>query len=115
MLLLAGFVTAVCYGIVQVGTSAVTVFVPKYGIEGPIYLVQKLTEASSSPAMPALEGDFVVDEDKQTVTSHDGQLRFAIFDALAVRISVVEGAGRRRKLLLELADGTDLMDADRME
>jgi len=51
------------------------VFVPKYGIEGPVYLTprddnNRQGKASSSAA--ATEGAFVLDEKKQMVTSRWG-------------------------------------------
>lgn len=42
------------------------VFVPKYGIEGPVYLAEKGAEGDAAWAM---------DEAKQTVTSPDGKTR----------------------------------------
>lgn len=42
------------------------VFVPKYGIEGPVYLTEKGADA---------EAAWTMDEAKQTVTSTDGATR----------------------------------------
>lgn len=38
------------------------------------------------------------------IASKDGRVRIRVFDKAAVRISVVEGAGHRRQLLLQLVD-----------
>jgi S1 domain len=53
---------------VQVRTNGFIVFVPKYGIEGPVYLAEKGAAADASWAM---------DEAKQLVTSPDNQTRCA--------------------------------------
>jgi S1 domain len=49
-----------------VRTNGFIVFVPKYGIEGPVYLAEKGAAADASWAM---------DEEKQLVTSPDSQTR----------------------------------------
>ena len=46
----------------------------------------------------------MLDEERQSVASRDGSVRYTIFDKAAVRISVTEGAGHRRQLLLQMAD-----------
>lgn len=102
--------------------NGLVVFVPKYGIEGPVYLTAKAKEQQrqqvgaaasvSGQSSAAAEGnlslegqdEFILDEEKQTVVSKDGSRRFTVFDKAAVRISVVEGTGRRRQLLLQLVE-----------
>jgi hypothetical protein len=69
------------------------VFVPKYGIEGPVYLVPK--DAANNQ-----QQQYILDEEKQTVVSTDGRTRFTVFDKCAVRISVEEGASHRWALHL---------------
>ena len=83
-------------------------FVPRYGIEGPVYLTPKEGVAGAGGAQQQQQQQqpqqqhFVLDEERQVVTSADGRLRFAIFDKCAVRITVEEGAGHRRTLVLQL-------------
>ena len=98
-----------CGGL-QVRANGLVVFVPKYGIEGPVYLTEKAKTASmqgigagNSAAKPGSE-DFQLDEDQQMIASKDGKIQIRIFDKAAVRITVVEGAGHRRQLLLQLED-----------
>jgi len=55
----------------------------------------------------------VLDEEKQTVSSRDGDVRFTVFDMAAVRIAVAEAAGHRRQLVLELADRALLPDSEK--
>ena len=54
------------FGRAQVRTNGFIVFVPKYGIEGPVYLAEKGAAADASWAM---------DEEKQLLTSPDSQTR----------------------------------------
>lgn len=98
--------------------NGLVVFVPKYGIEGPVYLTGKAKDqqrqqvgvSSSAIGTRNTSGDdvaadeYTLDEDKQTVVSKDGSRRFTVFDKAAVQISVVEGTGRCRQLLLQLVD-----------
>ncbi len=49
--------------LVQVRANGFIVFVPKYGIEGPVYLVEKGADA---------EAAWTMDEVKQTVARADG-------------------------------------------
>lgn len=110
------------------------VFVPKYGIEGPVYLTPRPDKPNnnntssggggSSAAAPAAaaaatgaagpELRYVLDDAAQTVTSLDGSVRYALFDKCAVRIEVVEGEGHRRQLALTLVDRALLPEAERM-
>lgn len=54
------------------------------------------------------------DEDKQMVTSKDGSISYKIFDRCAVNISVVEGAGKRRSLVLKLVPRGLLPENEKM-
>jgi exosome complex exonuclease DIS3/RRP44 len=89
------------------------VFVPRYGIEGPVFLTDK--EGGSSGAEAAgsqQQQQFVLDEDKQALVAADGSARYAVFDKCAVRVSVVEGAARRRSIRLELVPRSELAPGD---
>ena len=59
---------------------------------------------SAAAAGQQQEDDFVLDEEKQSVASSDGSVRYTVFDKAAVNISVTEGAGHRRQLLLQMVD-----------
>ncbi|EFJ53011.1 hypothetical protein VOLCADRAFT_55673 [Volvox carteri f. nagariensis] len=116
--------------ITKVKANGLVVFVPKYGIEGPVYLTARdknnATLASTSEAAAAAgerllghpsarpQQQFLLDEEAQTVTSADGSVRFALFDKCAVRISVEEGVAHRRTLVLSLVDRSELPESERM-
>lgn len=95
---------------VQVRANGLVVFVPKYGIEGPVFLTEKAKEASmqglgkGDAAAKSSSEDFHLNEDQQMIASKDGKICIRIFDKAAVRIAVVEGTGHRRQLLLQLVD-----------
>lgn len=58
------------FSLSQVKANGLIVFVPKYGIEGPVYLTTKQPGPStSSSGTKAEEAAFVLDEKKQTVVS----------------------------------------------
>ncbi len=112
--------------VTRVRANGLVVFVPKYGIEGPVFFdaAERAAKeaagvggagaaagaaaeggsgagaAAEVAAAPA--GAWVYDEEAQSVRSACGSASYALFDAAAVRISVAEGAGRRRALRLEL-------------
>lgn len=108
---------------------------PKYGIEGPVYLTSKDsgksqqsrstshmqasmtatngTKADSQSASSA-QDEFVLDEDKQMVVSKDGRRSYTVFDKAAVRISVEETFGHRRHLQLMLVDRSELPASEQM-
>ena len=102
----------------QVRANGLVVFVPKYGIEGPVFLTEKAKHDSmqgiGKAAPDASPGNqaFQLADDHQAIASADGSLRIRVFDKAAVRISVVEGTGHRRQLLLQLVDRADLPHAE---
>ena len=118
----------------QVRANGLIIFVPKYGIEGPVYLTKKdstksqdrsgshmqasTTASNSTTADSQLAGssqdDFVLDEDKQMVVSKDGQRSYTVFDKAAVKISVEETFGHRRHLQLKLVDRSELPPSEQM-
>lgn len=89
--------------VVKVRANGLLVFVPKYGIEGPVHWDDDGAGAK-----------LVYDEDRQHVAAADGSLAYTIFDACAVTISVEEGFANRRTLRLRLADRATLPEAERM-
>ena len=119
----------------QVRANGLIIFVPKYGIEGPVYLtkkasstdqdsrssshVQASTTASNgttadSQSASSSQDEFVLDEDKQMVVSKDGRRSYTVFDKAAVRISVEETFGHRRHLQLMLVDRSTLPVSEQM-
>ncbi|GFR51506.1 hypothetical protein Agub_g13921 [Astrephomene gubernaculifera] len=118
--------------VTRVKANGLIVFVPKYGIEGPVYLTARdKNNAASGSGSGAADGpvgqqqqppqqqpqqrlQFLLDEEAQTVTSTDGSVRFAVFDKCAVRISVEEGEAHRRTLVLTLVDRAELPESERM-
>ncbi len=85
------------------------VFVPRYGIEGPVFLTDKEGNAAADEQQ---QPQFVLDEDKQTVVAADGSARYSVFDKCAVRVSVVGGAARRRSIKLALVPRSELAPED---
>lgn len=91
--------------VVKVKANGLIVFVPKYGIEAPVYLTARGADGTDGAATNNAAGNvqaLVLDEEHQVVSSHDGSLRFAVFDAVGVRIEVQMGAAGRRSLALSL-------------
>jgi exosome complex exonuclease DIS3/RRP44 len=113
-----------------VRANGLIVFVPKYGIEGPVYLDDGEAAAAAaedggggrqarkagggSAAAAAADGAYLYDEEKQTVRSSDGAVAYTVFDACAVRIAVEEAAGNRRQLVLRLVPRSELPETERM-
>ena len=110
----------------QVRANGLIIFVPKYGIEGPVYLTKKDSASRHSSGMQAstagstgstadsAQDEFTLDEDKQMVTSKDGRRSYTVFDKAAVRISVEETFGHRRHLQLMLVDRSELPVTEQM-
>jgi exosome complex exonuclease DIS3/RRP44 len=94
----------------QVKANGLIVFVPKYGIEGPIYLTEKQDKNTKQQQ----QEQWLLDEERQTVRSADGRQSFTIFGKCAVRITVEEGAGHRRALVLQLAPRDLVPEAERV-
>ncbi|CAM6111100.1 unnamed protein product [Calypogeia fissa] len=87
--------------IVRIKSNGLIVFVPKYGIEGPIFLSGKEKQKSKDK-----ESDWIVNEQDQTTSSRDGKYHFKVLDRLVVHIEVVEPQPNRPKLQLSVVDRT---------
>lgn len=126
----------------QVRANGLIIFVPKYGIEGPVYLTKHKKDASaaqgsfsgshqtaaasvastsqSSKQHPDTqqgldqEEEFVLDEEKQMILSRDGRRSYTVFDKTAVKISVEETFGHRRHLQLSLVERSELPISEQM-
>lgn len=106
--------------VTKVQSNGLIVFVPKFGIEGPVFFDKheksvedmdvKITEAKITDNLHSL----TFDEENQTISSSDGSVKYTIFDTCAVRITVKEGVGQRRTLLLELVDRTALPESEKV-
>ncbi|XP_042494927.1 exosome complex exonuclease RRP44 homolog A [Macadamia integrifolia] len=79
--------------IVKIRSNGFIVFVPKYGIEGPVYLTEKGEKGG---------GDWFVDEVQQKVKKMDGSISYSILQTVRVHMEVVEPQPNRPKLQLNL-------------
>lgn len=116
--------------VTKVRANGLIVFVPKYGIEGPVYLEDSAAAAAADGAgssdgggaggrrkggaAATADSNFVYDEEKQTVRSKDGSTHYTVFDKCAVRITVEEAQGNRRQLVLRLVPRSELPAAEQM-
>ncbi|KOM40668.1 hypothetical protein LR48_Vigan04g086600 [Vigna angularis] len=78
--------------IVKIRSNGFFVFVPKYGIEGPIYL----TKARKG------NGEWYVDEQQQKIKRMDGSLSYSVLQTVQIHMEVVEPQPNRPKLQLTL-------------
>jgi exoribonuclease R len=96
------------FSALQVRANGLIVFVPKYGIEGPVYLEDSAAAAAAADgpapasggrkkgapaAAAAADSLYVYDEEKQTVRSKDGSTHYTVFDKCAVRCAGVGVGG----------------------
>lgn len=58
----------------QVRSNGLIIFVPKFGIEGPVYLTSK----EESKAEGKKETDYVLDEELQTIKSQKGDASYTV-------------------------------------
>lgn len=116
--------------VTKVRANGLIVFVPKYGIEGPVYLEEAAAAAaavadgggasggagggSRKKVVSAADSNYVYDEEKQTVRSKDGGTHYTVFDKCAVRICVEETHGNRRHLVLRLVPRSELPASEQM-
>ncbi|XP_020094841.1 exosome complex exonuclease RRP44 homolog A isoform X1 [Ananas comosus] len=78
--------------IVKVKANGFIVFVPKFGIEGPVYLTPRGEKG----------GDWVVDEAHQRVTKAGTNISFGVLQTVKIHMEVVEPQPNRPKLELTL-------------
>ena len=71
-------------------------------------------KADAATPMALVDSNFILDEEKQKLTSRDGSLSCTVFDKVAVRISIVIGAAHRRQLTLEWVDRDHLPASELM-
>lgn len=78
--------------IVKIRSNGFIVFVPKYGIEGPVYLTPKGENG----------GEWVVDEKQQKIRKLDGSVSYGVLGTVRIHMEVVEPQPNRPKLQLTL-------------
>ncbi|KAJ7944036.1 Exosome complex exonuclease [Quillaja saponaria] len=79
--------------IVKIRSNGFIVFVPKYGIEGPVYLTSRAEKGG---------GEWYVDEPQQKIKKMDGSLSYSVLQAVKIHMEVVEPQPNRPKLQLTL-------------
>ncbi|KAG7584150.1 Ribonuclease II/R [Arabidopsis suecica] len=79
--------------VVKIRSNGFIVFVPKYGIEGPVYLTGKGEKGA---------GEWYVDEEKQKIVKMDGSLSYSVLQTVKIHMEVVEPQPNRPKLQLTL-------------
>ncbi|KAG2323305.1 hypothetical protein Bca4012_058794 [Brassica carinata] len=79
--------------VVKIRSNGFIVFVPKYVIEGPVYVTAKGEKGS---------GDWYVDEEKQKIVKMDGSLSYSVLQTVRIHMEVVEPQPNRPKLELTL-------------
>lgn len=79
--------------IVKIRSNGFIVFVPKFGIEGPVYLTPRGQKES---------GDWYVDVQQQKIVKMDGSLSYSVLQTVKVHMEVVEPQPNRPKLQLTL-------------
>ena len=117
--------------VTRVKSNGLIVFVPKFGIEGPVFLSAATELKSKTKKKSAVgsgggggvedldgegdgDGTYIFDEEKQIVRNSSNSVRYTIFDPCAVKICVEEGAGGRRTLVLELVPREELPEIEKM-
>jgi len=96
--------------VLRVRKNAVTVLVPRYGIEGPVYLEEKESKgdkkSNAGGSVSTAAAVVVYDEATQTVTA--GSQPFQVFDRVVVQISVetfLQSGVLRLKLVMPAVRG----------
>ncbi|KAK3221781.1 hypothetical protein Dsin_008806 [Dipteronia sinensis] len=79
--------------IVKIRSNGFIVFVPKFGIEGPVYLTSKGQKGG---------GEWYVDEQQQKIVKMDSSLSYSVLQTLRIHMEVVEPQPNRPKLQLTL-------------
>ncbi|OMO83389.1 Ribonuclease II/R [Corchorus olitorius] len=79
--------------IVKIRSNGFIVFVPKYGIEGPVYLTTRGEKGG---------GEWYVDEQQQKIVKMDKSLSYSVLQTVRIHMEVVEIQPNRPKLQLTL-------------
>ncbi|KAL2522031.1 ribonuclease II family protein [Forsythia ovata] len=78
--------------IVKLRSNGFIVFVPKFGIEGPVYLTPGADKT----------GEWFVDEQQQKLKKIDGSVSYSVLQTVKVHINVTEPQPNREKLQLTI-------------
>ncbi|GMH06614.1 hypothetical protein Nepgr_008454 [Nepenthes gracilis] len=79
--------------VVKIRSNGFIVFLPKFGIEGPVYLTPRGENGG---------GEWVVDEQQQKVKKMDGRISYSVLQTVSIHLEVVEPQPHRPKLQLTL-------------
>ncbi|XP_004287714.1 PREDICTED: exosome complex exonuclease RRP44 [Fragaria vesca subsp. vesca] len=81
--------------VVRIRSNGFFVFVPKFGIEGPVYLTPRGQKGS---------GEWYVDEQQQKIRKMDGSISYSVLQTVRIHLEIVEPQPNRPKLELKLLD-----------
>ncbi|XP_073058119.1 exosome complex exonuclease RRP44 homolog A-like [Primulina eburnea] len=79
--------------IVKIRSNGFIVFVPKYGIEGPVYMMPRGQKGG---------GEWLIDEQKQQIKTIVGDVCYGVLQTVMIHMEVVEPQPNRPKLQLTL-------------
>ncbi|XP_075481686.1 exosome complex exonuclease RRP44 homolog A-like [Primulina tabacum] len=79
--------------IVKIRSNGFIVFVPKYGIEGPVYMMPRGQKGG---------GEWLIDEQKQQIKTIGGDVCYGVLQTVTIHMEVVEPQPNRPKLQLTL-------------
>ncbi|XP_047968505.1 exosome complex exonuclease RRP44 homolog A-like [Salvia hispanica] len=79
--------------ILKIRANGFIVFVPKYGIEGPVYLTSRGQKGS---------GEWIIDEQQQKIKKTNGEVSYGVLQPVRIHMEVVEPQPNRPKLELTL-------------
>ncbi|KAH6837586.1 ribonuclease II family protein [Perilla frutescens var. hirtella] len=79
--------------ILKIRSNGFIVFVPKYGIEGPVYLMPRGQKSG---------GEWIIDEQQQKIRKTNGDVSYGVLQPVKIHMEVVEPQPNRPKLELTL-------------
>ncbi|KAM5547021.1 exosome complex exonuclease RRP44 [Rosa sericea] len=79
--------------VVRIRSNGFFVFVPQFGIEGPVYLTPRGEKGS---------GEWFVDEQQQKIRKMDGSISYSVLQTVRIHLEIVEPQPNRPKLELKL-------------
>ncbi|KAG6387681.1 hypothetical protein SASPL_152873 [Salvia splendens] len=79
--------------ILKIRANGFIVFVPKYGIEGPVYLTSRGQKGG---------GEWIIDEQQQKIKKTNGEVSYGVLQPVRIHMEVVEAQPNRPKLELTL-------------
>ncbi|KAK4409529.1 Exosome complex exonuclease RRP44A [Sesamum angolense] len=79
--------------ILKIRSNGFIVFVPKYGIEGPVYLTSRGQKGG---------GEWIIDEQQQKIKKANGKVSYGVLETVRIHMEVKEPQPNRPKLELTL-------------